>query len=118
MSDNQYISGVFRGDGGDKMVTHLYKGTMSDPGHPMCGRGWQRKYFNKDGKLIDWEYSIFRNNHSEAGMCKVCERRAAEGLPPIEKPKAKYDKRNPNHFIEKETASNHDSLDETNLTNG
>lgn len=94
----EYVSGVFRGDNGDKMVTHLYKGTMADVGSPMCARGWQRKWFDKDGNLIDWEYSIFRNNWSEAGMCSVCQRRANKGLPPIDKPKSNYDKRNPNHF--------------------
>lgn len=95
----EYISGVFRGDGGEKMVTHLYAGTFSNPSHPFCSRGWQRKFFGKNGKLVDWEYSIFRNNHSKAGVCKVCYRRMKAGLPPIEIPKSKYDKRNPNHSM-------------------
>lgn len=81
-----YISGVFRGDGGERMVTHLYKGTFGAPGFPMCSRGWQRKYYDESGKLVDWEYSIFRNNWSEAGICKVCERRARLGLPAFDKP--------------------------------
>lgn len=100
INEKEYVSGVFRGDGGDKMVTHLYQGNMSNPGFPMCSRGWQRKYFDKNGKLVDWEYSIFRNNWSEAGACQICQRRAYAGLSPIEKPKSKYDKRNQNHFID------------------
>lgn len=98
INGKEYVSGVFRGDGGDKMVTHLYQGTMANPGHPMCSRGWQRKLFDKDGNLVDWEYSIFRNNWTEHGLCKICERRADAGLPAISKPKAKYDERNPNHI--------------------
>lgn len=97
----EYVSGVFRGDGGENMVTHLYKGTMSNPGHPMCSRGWQRKSFDKKGKLIDWEYSIFRNNWTEKGLCKICERRANSNLPAISTPKGKYSKNNQNHFIRK-----------------
>lgn len=82
----EYVSGVFRGDGGENMVTHLYQGTMAEPGYPMCSRGWQRKFYDDNGVLIDWEYSIFRNNWTEKGLCKVCERRANAGLPPISKP--------------------------------
>lgn len=60
----EYITGQFRGDGGENMVSHLYKGTFSDPGFPMCSRGWQRKWYYKNGKIKDYEYSIFRNNIS------------------------------------------------------
>ncbi len=88
---------MFRVDGGEKMVAHLYKGDFGTPGFPMCGRGWQRKYFNEKEELVDWEYSIFRNNIPDVGLCSVCLRRAMNNLPPIEKPKSKYDKRNPNH---------------------
>lgn len=100
-AEKKYISGVFRGDGGEKMVTHLYDGTFEKPGNPMCSRGWQRKTFNKKGKLIDWEYSIFRNNTSEAGLCEICWRRSQKGLPGIAKPKAKYNPKNPNHYKQK-----------------
>ena len=82
----EYIPGQFRGNNGENMVTHLYKGTFSEPGFPMCSRGWQRKWYDKDGKIEDYEYSIFRNNVSNAGICKVCQRRADAGLPPIERP--------------------------------
>ncbi len=86
INKTDYVTGMFRGDGGDRMVTHLYKGSFDDPGFPMCARGWQRKFYNKRGKLVDYEYSIFRNNLSSAGLCKICERRANKNLPPIEKP--------------------------------
>jgi hypothetical protein len=85
----EYVSGVFRGDGGNKMVTHLYQGTFGEPGHPMCSRGWQRKYYDEEGRLEDWEYSIFRNNWTNKGLCKVCERRANAKLPPIKVPYCK-----------------------------
>jgi hypothetical protein len=101
INETEYVSGVFRGGGGEKMVTHLYRGNMANPGFPMCSRGWQRKYFDKDEKLIDWDYSIFRNNWSEAGECRICRRRAEANLPAIETPKSKYDSRNQNHYKEK-----------------
>lgn len=82
----EYITGVFRGDNGDNMVTHLYKGDFQNPGFPMCSRGWQRKWFDASGRVQDWEYSIFRNNISNAGICNVCYRRALEGKAPFEEP--------------------------------
>ena len=93
-----YISGMFRGENGGRIVSHLYKGDFSKPGFPMCANGWNRKYFNEKGELVDWEYSIFRGNISDAGLCKVCWRRMMKDLPPIEKPKSKYNPRNENHF--------------------
>lgn len=97
--EKQYIEGMFRGDNGSEIVSHLYYGTFSDPGFPMCSNGWNRKYFNKKGELVDWEYSIFRGNSSPKGCCQICQRRAAKKLPPIEKPVAKYNPNNANHFI-------------------
>lgn len=64
------ITGMDRCTRGDRLVTHLYDGTFTNPGLPMCKRGWNR---GADG------YSIFRNNISRRGVCKVCERRAREG---------------------------------------
>jgi len=84
-----YITGVFRGDNGENMVTHLYSGTFSDVGFPMCSRGWQRKEFYKNGKIKYYEYSIFRNNTSNAGICQVCFNRAIKGLAPIAIPSNK-----------------------------
>lgn len=65
---NGYIPGVYRGDGGENKVTHLYKGTFDDPGLPMCLNGWNG--------INHEDYSIFRNNISKKGICKVCLRRA------------------------------------------
>ena len=87
IAGKQYITGVFRGENGQNMVTHLYQGTFSDPGFPMCSRGWQRKWRDASGKIEDWEYSIFRGNISNAGICKICLRRAEKMLHPISKPK-------------------------------
>jgi hypothetical protein len=89
INGQEYITGVFRGDNGQNLVTHLYQGTMSDPGFPMCSRGWQRKWYDTEGNLEDYEYSIFRNNISAVGLCRVCLRRANQGLAPIEKPAVK-----------------------------
>lgn len=82
----EYITGVFRGDNGLNMVTHLYKGNMEDLGFPMCSRGWQRKWYDEKGEIEDYEYSIFRNNISNLGICQICFKRALLGLKPIEKP--------------------------------
>jgi hypothetical protein len=98
MSEKRYIAGMFRGDNGKEIVSHLYYGEYSGPLTPMCSGGWQRKYFDETGKLVDWEFSIFRGNISEKGLCKICERRAEKNLPPIDIPKAKYNPKNPNHY--------------------
>lgn len=71
-----YIPGMGRNPGEEKLVTHLYKGHLGDPGLPMCVRGWNRS----DGE----RYSIWRNNVSEAGLCKVCLRRAIAGKGGVE----------------------------------
>ena len=98
INGKKYITGVFRGDSGEKMVTHLYEGPFHSPGNPMCSNGWHRKYFDEHGNLVDWEYSIFRNNWTSRGVCAVCERRAIKGLPGLDKPKAKYNPRLKNHI--------------------
>lgn len=59
-------------------VAHLYKGTFSDPGLPMCRYGW-----NRDGGA---SYSIWRGNAGRNGICKVCMRRARAGLDGVESP--------------------------------
>lgn len=69
-----YIPGVFRGDNGQNQKTHLYKGDFSNPGLPMCLKGWHRGD----------EYSIFRNNISKKGICKTCMKRANLGLDGLE----------------------------------
>jgi len=85
----EYVTGVFRGDNGQDMVTHLYEGDFQNPGLPMCSRGWQRKWYDGNGKIEDWEYSIFRNNVSNAGLCAICLKRADAGLTGIKKPPSK-----------------------------
>ena len=67
IADIDYITGRDRNE--DNAVAHLYKGTMVNPGNPMCLRGWNRS----DGK----GYSIFRNLPGIA-ICKVCLRRAEQ----------------------------------------
>ena len=64
-----YIVGLDRND--QHLVAHLYKGSMDDPGMPMCVRGW-----NRSGGQA---YSIFRNLQGDAGICQVCLRRALQG---------------------------------------
>lgn len=86
INGKDYITGVFRGDNGENMVTHLYDGNFENPGFPMCSRGWQRKWYDSNGKVEDYEYSIFRNLISNAGICKNCLRRARANLPSIKKP--------------------------------
>lgn len=53
-------------------TSHLYKGDFHEPGQPMCKRGYE-----KEG-----DYSIWRGNFGENGLCKVCLRRARAGLDP------------------------------------
>lgn len=71
-----YMPGHDRNDTDGELVTHLYKGDMSDPGKPMCARGWNR--LNGHG------YSILRNNVGSRGICKICLRRAQAGLDGVE----------------------------------
>lgn len=73
-----YISGLVRDPiEQNNHVAHLYKGNFSDPGDPMCKRGWNR------GK---YGYSIWRNVVGRKGICKICLRRALEGKEPISFP--------------------------------
>lgn len=65
-----YILGLGREYPHPKLA-HLYKGDFSEPGLPMCRRGWNRD----DGE----SYSIWRGNMGEDGICKVCLRRARAG---------------------------------------
>lgn len=67
-----FVSGMGRLEHQEFQKTHLYKGTFDQPGMPMCMKG----YNDGTGK----GYSIFRNIVSAGGICKVCIRRAEEGL--------------------------------------
>lgn len=73
-----YIPGQDRNNSPQALrkVAHLYKGTFNNPGLPMCKIGWNRD----EGT----SYSIWRNNISPAGICKVCLRRALKGLDGVE----------------------------------
>jgi len=64
-----YITGHDRNE--PDVVTHIYKGNFSDPGLPMCVRGWNRS----DGE----GYSILRGNVGNVGLCKICVRRTLSG---------------------------------------
>lgn len=66
-----YIAGLGR-DYPHPKIAHLYKGDFNDPGLPMCRYGW-----NRDGGT---SYSIWRNNSGANGVCKICLRRARQGL--------------------------------------
>jgi len=66
-----YIPGLGR-DVPHPKIAHLYKGDFSDPGLPMCKRG-----FNRDN---GYSYSIWRNNVGVNGICSICLRRARKGL--------------------------------------
>lgn len=69
MLSEGYITGQDRND--MNLVTHIYKGTFSEPGLPMCVRGWNRS--SGDG------YSIFRGNVGNVGICRICTRRMLAG---------------------------------------
>lgn len=66
-----YITGLGR-DYPHPKISHLYRGDFSEPGLPMCLKGW-----NRDGGE---SYSIWRNNMGDGGVCAVCLRRARKGL--------------------------------------
>lgn len=72
----EYVSGVDRNNP-DLARAHLYKQSKSGALLPMCDYGWNRS----DGQA----FSILRGWTSARGDCKICERRANAGLPPIKK---------------------------------
>lgn len=52
----------------NKLSSHIYRGTFTDPKEPMCPRGYNR---GKEG------YSIWRNNIGK-GICRTCLKNAAK----------------------------------------
>lgn len=78
MKKRKYLPGMGRNDGEESLVTHLYeyKGTISNILGPMCRKGWNRS----DGS----GFSILRNNVSNKGICRTCQKRAGENLPFVE----------------------------------
>lgn len=73
ISGKDYVVGQDRNE--SNVVAHLYDGVFSDPGNPMCVRGWNRS--DGDG------YSIFRNSCGHHNICKICLRRASENRPSV-----------------------------------
>jgi hypothetical protein len=62
-------------------VAHLYKGTFSNVGQPMCKRGYE----------VEGDISIWRGNVGPKGICSVCLRRARAGLDPAPWPETDVD---------------------------
>lgn len=72
----QYVPGLERDPTAHKRFrSHLYDGDHSDPGKPLCLRGYNRQ---EDG------WSIWRGNIGEKGICKTCKKRADLGLDGVE----------------------------------
>lgn len=59
-------------------LAHLYEigDNCMDFKFPMCSYGWNRN----DGE----SYSIWRGNVGVKGVCKICIKRAAKGLPGVD----------------------------------
>lgn len=75
MSDApNYRSGQDRNDPNAR--SHTYVET-TDGLLPMCSYGWNRS----DGEA----FSIFRSSYGTEGKCKICRKRLAAGLGPVEK---------------------------------
>jgi len=82
----KYVEAIGRNPGEEKQHSHLYLETrIPDPEEPtltitdylpMCRKGWNRS----NGE----SFSIFRGHRGARGLCKVCSKRAAKGLPGIE----------------------------------
>jgi hypothetical protein len=70
-----YILGLGR-DYPHPPISHLYEGTFSEPGYPMCRHGWNRD----NGQTA----SIWRGNMGKYGVCEICLRRARKGLKGVE----------------------------------
>lgn len=73
MEAEGFIIGLERSPGAEnKKVSHIYRGTFSEPGEPMCPLGYNR---GKDS------YSIWRNNIG-LGICRRCLKNAAKQYHP------------------------------------
>ena len=66
-----YITGLGRDHPAPKR-SHLYRGTFSNPGDPLCHYGWNRD--NGEG------YSIWRNNVGVLGNCSHCIKKARKEI--------------------------------------
>lgn len=76
MTVRAYVEAIGRNRGEELQHSHLYA-VMDDGDYlPMCRYGWNRS----DGAA----FSIFRGWSGARGLCRVCQRRSAAGLPPVE----------------------------------
>ncbi len=80
---DRYIEAIGRNPGEQYGKSHLYAVTSSPDSEnqdldylPMCQYGWNRS----DGE----SFSIFRGHRGSQGLCKICAKRAAEGLSGVE----------------------------------
>jgi hypothetical protein len=71
-----YVEAIGRNPGEEKQHSHLYGVNSKMEYLPMCIYGWNRS----DGDA----FSIFRGHTGGRGLCKICEKRARAGLPPVE----------------------------------
>ena len=71
----RYVEAIERNPGEELQHSHLYAVNEEHDHVPMCIYGWNRS----DGERL----SILRGSSGARGLCKICERRAREGLPPI-----------------------------------
>ena len=71
----KYIEAIGRNPGEEHQHSHLYVVDDEYDHIPMCIYGWNRS----DGE----RFSIFRGWSGSKGLCKICQRRAKAGLPPI-----------------------------------
>lgn len=69
-----YISGADRNNP-DLARSHLYAQTAAGNLWPMCDHAWNRSSGRR--------FSILRGWGSARGACKVCEKRAEQGLRPV-----------------------------------
>ena len=78
----RYLEAIGRNTGEELQHSHLYAVGGGYDHMPMCIYGWNRS----DGERL----SIFRGHAGARGLCKICERRARLGLPPIESENAEH----------------------------
>jgi hypothetical protein len=70
-----YIIGLFRGSEyrhpESRLVSHVYAGTFSNPDHPMCAKGWDKRLPKGEG------FSIWRGLYGK-DICKICMKNVAK----------------------------------------
>jgi hypothetical protein len=71
----RYVEAIGRNEGEELQHSHLYAVDAEGEHLPMCVYGWNRS----DGACL----SIFRGHTGAKGLCRVCAKRAAKGLPGV-----------------------------------